>query len=261
MKLVKLLESFVKYHIKKELEFRFHFIFFLLFDLAWLVLNVFAMVLIFRQAGTVAGWTMQEAILLIFVYYISGSLVKVFVIPGAEALSELVRLGRLDLYLMKPADIRFLVVLGEMQLVEISRFFMMLVLTPWYLDSQMIAVQADQWILFALLVLAASFGLFSIYFSIAALSFWFQNVYSVGDLFRETLDVAKRPVDIFQGMGRNIATFVIPVGLVSSIPTQVLLGKIGWNFLLPTLIAVGVLFTLSYFFFQFALRHYTSSSS
>lgn len=261
MKVLKLFVSFLKYHIKKELEFRFNFLFLLCFDLLWLMLNVFAMFLIFRQAGMVAGWTMQEAILLTFVYYISGSLVKVFVIPGAEGLSELVRLGKLDLYIVKPASLRLLIALGEMQLVELDRFFLMLFLVPWYLKSQMIVVRIDQWILFALLIMAATIGLFSFYFSIAALSFWFQNTDSIGDLFRESLDVAKRPIDIFQGMGRNIATFVIPIGLVSSVPTQVLLGKIGWNFLPPTILAIGVLFLCSHCFFKFALRHYTSASS
>lgn len=261
MRFLRLFLSFLKYRVKRELEFRFNLSFLLIFDLAWIVINLFSVTLIFRQAGTVAGWTRQEGILLLFVYYVASSLIKVFVVPGVQELSELVRLGRLDLYLVKPAEIRLLVIFGEMQLVELSRFFLMFGIIPWYLQTQSIIVHIDQWILFSLFVLMALIGIFGVYFSIAVLSFWIQNTYNIGDLFRETIDAAKRPVEIFPATIRNFVTFVVPIGLIASIPTQVLLGHIGWSFLPPVLFAAVFLFLFSNLFFKFALRHYTSASS
>lgn len=261
MKSLRLFFPFVNFAVKRELEFRFNLAFFLFFDLLWIAVSLLGTILIFNQAGTVAGWTKTEAILLLLVYYLAGSAIKSLVIPAAEELSELIRLGKLDLFLLKPMGLRTLVVFSQMYLHEMFRFALMIFIVPWYLAVNHIIVQPEQWIKFLILIIASCIGFSGIYFAVAALSFKFQHLFNLNDFFREGLDVAKRPLDIFPGALRSLVTFGLPVGLVASIPTRVLLGDVGWLFVVKSMAAIAVVFLLADIFFRFCLRSYSSASS
>lgn len=260
MKSFRLFFPFVNFAVKRELEFRFNLAFFLFFDLLWIAVSLLGTILIFNQAGTVAGWTREEAILLLLVYYLAGSVIKSFVIPATEELSELIRLGKLDLFLLKPTGLRTMIMFSEMYLHEMFRFVLMIFIVPWYLSMNHIAVSPEQWIKFLILIMASFFGFAGIYFSVAALSFKFQYLFNLSDFFRETLDVAKRPLDIFPGVIKGLATFGLPVGLVASIPTRVLLSDMSWLFVFKAMGTVAVVFLATDFFFRFCLRSYSSAS-
>lgn len=260
MKSLRLFFPFVNFAVKRELEFRFNLAFFLFFDMLWIAVSLLGTTLIFNQAGTVAGWTKTEAILLLLVYYLAGSIIKSFVIPAAEELSELIRLGKLDLFLLKPMGLRTLIMFSEMYLHEMFRFVLMIFIVPWYLSMNHIAVSPEQWIKFLILIMVSCVGFAAIYFSVAGLSFKFQYLFNLSDFFREALDVAKRPLDIFPGVIKSLVTFGLPVGLVASIPTRVLLGDVGWLFVVKSMAAIAVVFLLADIFFRFCLRSYSSAS-
>lgn len=261
MRILKLVWSFLKYAAKGELEFRFNVAMFLLFDLLWFTTSLIGVVLVFRQAGTVAGWTQAEAVLLVLVYYVTSSLIKVLVIPGAESLAELVRRGEFDHYLLRPVDPQFLVSIRTLRVHELFRMILAFALLPWYLGVMDIAVTVPQGLLFVAVTVLGAVGLYGAYFAIATLSFWIENLFNVGDLFREMLDVAKRPSDIFTGAASTVATFVIPVGLVATIPTKVILGTIDRPALFWALASSAALFLVSRLLFTAALRRYSSASS
>lgn len=258
---VRLSWSFFQYAVKRELEFRFNLAMFLLFDLLWFALSLFGVILIFRQAGTVAGWREQEAVLLVLVYYVSSTVLKVLVIPGAERLSELVRRGDFDFFLVRPIDPQFLVSIERLYVHEIVRSVLVALILPWYVASIGISMTLFQWFLVVVAVVLGAIGLYGVYFIIATLSFWVENLFNIGDLFREMLDVAKRPSDIFTGLASHVATFVIPVGLVATIPTKILLGNVDWNTMLWVAVSSIALFWIARIFFLVSLRRYGSASS
>jgi len=73
--------------------------------------------------------------------------------------------------------------------------------------------------------------------------------------------MGKFPVDIFKGFFRIILIYVVPVAYIATFPVEALLGKVGWERIIPAIfLAVGT-FALSQWFWNFALRHYSSASS
>lgn len=261
MRNIKLIASFLAYAFKRELEFRFNLTFFFVFHLIWIATSVIGVILIFNQAGTIAGWNRNQAILLILIYYLTSTFIKAFVIPGASSLSELVRKGDLDFVLTKPVDNQLFISLQRIYLNQFFRFTIILIIVPFYLRSINITINTSTLMLASLTALTGIIGLHGIFTIIACLSFWLENIWNLNDFFHDILDVSKRPVDIFRGITQQIAIFVIPVGLIASIPTKVLLRQIHWNFALYSIFTSLALFFLSRFFFKFALRHYSSASS
>lgn len=261
MKYLKLISSYLIYNLKRELEFRFNLVFFLFFNTLWIFVNLGAIFLVFRQAGTIAGWTSQEAYLLLFIYYLTAPFIRAFIIPGISEIPDLVRRGALDYFLAKPIDLQFLISIRKIYWNQAIRPLIMLFVIPWYLSRIQLLVSPFNWLLCALVGIASVIGIYSVFLIISCSVFWFENIWNLDDLYREIMDVSKQPADIFTGFMKNIIIFVLPVALIASIPAQILLGKIGWQFSLIVFANSLILFIISRFFFRFALRRYESASS
>ncbi|XTZ11189.1 MAG: ABC-2 family transporter protein, partial [cyanobacterium endosymbiont of Rhopalodia yunnanensis] len=103
--------------------------------------------------------------------------------------------------------------------------------------------------------------LYGIWFILGATSVWFIKIYNVTAVLKGLLEAGRYPVSAYPTVYRFFFTFVIPVTFLTTVPAEVLLGKIEalW-ILVATLIALSLLF-ISHYFWQFALRFYTSASS
>ena len=76
-----------------------------------------------------------QAMLLVLVYYITGSIIKALVIPGADQLAQLVRTGGFDFYLLRPVDPQLLVSLTKMYPNQLARLLILAFALPWYLGE------------------------------------------------------------------------------------------------------------------------------
>ncbi len=111
-----------------------------------------------------------------------------------------------------------------------------------------------------LVALAATTGFDGRLLALAALVFW-----SPGFLFTWLFDgifqMARYPVGIYPGWLRLVLTWVIPVGLMTTVPAQALTGDLAAPWLLGSAgLAVLLLFAAS-LLFRAGLRHYASASS
>jgi len=260
-RIFRLFLSTLDYAVKRELEFKFNLLFFLAFNIIWILTSLAGISLVFQQAGTIAGWTKPQAMLLVLVYYITGSIIKALVIPGANQLAQLVRTGGFDFYLLRPVDPQLLVSLTKMYPNQLARILIVAFALPWYLGKMGLTVSFGSWILFTILIILAVMAFYNLYFIIASLSFWLQNIFNLNDLFAEILDVGKRTTDIFTGTAGGAILFIIPVGLIATIPTKILMGTMGWEILPWLLLSNLILFIASRKFFRFAVGFYSSASS
>jgi ABC-2 type transport system permease protein len=79
----------------------------------------------------------------------------------------------------------------------------------------------------------------------------------INDLFQ----LARYPVGLYPGWLRLILTWIIPVGLMTTIPAQALSGTLSWGWLLITLVFTLVVLLGASWLFRQGLKKYTSASS
>jgi ABC-2 type transport system permease protein len=123
-----------------------------------------------------------------------------------------------------------------------------------------VSLGAGQIIAFLLALLAGILTLYAILLAFAALVFW-----SPGVLFTWVFDgifqMARYPVGIYPGWLRLVLTWIVPVGLITTIPAQALTGSLvpatlGGSVLAALLLVVG-----ASLLFRRGLRRYASASS
>ncbi len=102
--------------------------------------------------------------------------------------------------------------------------------------------------------------LYALLLAFAGLVFW-----SAGFLFIWVFDglfqLARYPVGLYPGWTRFLLTWIIPVGIMTTVPAQALSGNLSITTLLGAVMLALALLTGATTIFQVGLRHYTSASS
>jgi ABC-2 type transport system permease protein len=263
MRYLKLIWRFVSASTQNELAYRANFGLSLLHSLLNLGTGVLGLMVLFGQVESLRGWTLASTLALLGVYLSVGALRGLVIGPSLNALAGMdgeVWTGAIDFTLLRPIDAQFLASLRywrPLALVDLALGLGVLgvaaarlgqSLTPGRLLAFLLALAIGVVIIYALLL------------ALSALVLW-----SPGFLFTWAFDalfqMARYPVGLYPGWLRLMLTWVVPVGLITTVPAQALAGQ-----LQPGMLIGGGALALAFLLgasalFRVGLRRYVSPSS
>jgi ABC-2 type transport system permease protein len=80
-------------------------------------------------------------------------------------------------------------------------------------------------------------------------------------IYRDITNLGKVPVDVYKAPLKQFLTYIVPVGIMMTIPGKALMGLTSfWGVVVSILIGLLIMF-LALRFWNFALTKYTSASS
>lgn len=256
---LKVLGLFWSTALAAEMEYRANFALAALSSLGNLVGSLFGLFLFYRTGYTFAGWSWQEALVVLGVFTLLQGISATFLVPNLNRIVRHVQEGTLDFVLLKPISSQF----------WLSTY----TLSPWGLPDVCFGLiligYAGQllglgWSNYLSSLLPLGFGivsLYSLWFMLGATSIWFVKIYNVTEVLRGLVEAGRYPIVAYPAAYRVFFTFVIPVAFLTTVPAETMLARsqVGWS------IGAGVLATVLFFaaskFWSFALRFYTSASS
>lgn len=258
-----LIKSFLRVSILQDVAYRANFWIDLLNSLLNLLVSITAISILFTQITNLNGWDLSATLGLVGVYMIVSALRGLFIGPSLEALvgmGQEVWSGNFDFTLLRPVNTQFFVTF---------RIWRMNALLDLLLGSGVILFAVSRstqpvplwsWLLFGFALLAAVLTLYALLLAFSSLVFW-----SPGFLFTWVFDalfqLARYPVGIYPTALRFLLTWIIPVGLITTIPAMALSGKTtGLTVLTAGLVAILLLLAASWLF-QKGIRKYNSVSS
>jgi len=115
--------------------------------------------------------------------------------------------------------------------------------------------------MYGLLIANALIFLFAIVLIIATISFWTTQSAGLARVFDDLTRVGRYPLDIFEGFWKFFFIYVLPLALISQVPSQALLGALSPGFLLYALAISGLLAVVAIRFWRTGLKNYSSTSS
>ena len=259
MRYLKLLRRFVAVALQNALAHRVAFWTALLHSLLNLGTGVLGAVVLFGQVTEVRGWGLESTLALLGVYLTLGALRRLFIGPSLESLAGTdgeIWTGQFDFTLLRPVDVQFLVSTRHWQplaLIDLLLGLGVLVAAAVRLGVAMTAARLVAFLL------ALTVGLTILYATLlvfAALVFWTPVLFTC--LFGTLFQMARYPLGMYPGWLRLILTWVIPVGVITTIPAQALTGDLAPG----TLVASAILaLTGASVVFRLGLRRYASASS
>lgn len=244
----------------REAEYRFNFLIGVGEGLAQLALAVLTFLLVYRFTDSVAGWSKWEALLLVGIYRIVEGLLALQIAPNMVAISGAIRRGEMDSLLMRPVSSQFLVSLRIFSLPDVVNIVVGIGLMIYAGNHAGVqwsgagVAQATAFIICGLVLL------YAIWFSLVTCSFWLVQI-STSSLFYSVFETGRYPVAYFRGLVRAVLTFVVPVAFATTFPVDALLGRADHRLLLAGALLAVVGLIATHYFWNYAVRHYSSASS
>lgn len=260
---VKLIQHFVRASLQQETAYRANFFIGLLHALLNVGTGALGVMVLFGQVETVRGWDFPAALAVLGIYLTVSALRDLFIAPSLDALGGLdgmIWSGRLDYALLRPVHLQFLVTFQQWRLFSLFDLALGLgvlgaaatrlspPLTPERLAACLILLCAGMMILYAILL------------AFTGLMFWSPGVLFTW-VFNGIFQMARYPVGLYPGWLRLALTWVIPVGVIVTVPAEALAGSLPTGALLGSPALAGALFVGASALFRAGVRRYASASS
>lgn len=259
LKYLGLFKSFFKASMISELEFRFNIAVRLFTDVLWYIAQLSVFEVIFMHTRQLNGWALEETRVFMGVLFITDCLYMLFFAENLDRLGEKVRRGDLDLLLMKPVNSQWMLSCQKVSVAYLGNFIISL---GWLIFS-LLRVEFNAWrVLY--LVPMIPFGLilvYSIRFMIASTALFLTRADAVNYIWYQIYRLGTRPDTIYPIALRYTVLSVLPVAFLSSVPTQVILGRLSPFVLLYGALLAMLFLLISRFVWREGLKRYSSASS
>jgi ABC-2 type transport system permease protein len=252
-----------KNSVTREMSFKGNFILWIVVELLWFGLQLSFVSVIFSQTETVGSWSRWQMVLLVGASNFIQQLYQAFFLTNCTNLSELVRTGRMDFFLLLPVNTRFLVSLRVVDLGAFINALFAVSVMVWAAVKLHLHPTAGQLAGFAALCVVGILVHYSLMFILATVCFWTVRAQGIVWGYYNLFNIARMPDEAFpRGAFKAVFTFGLPVLLVSNVPVRLLADKVNNPFAWLALLGIGAAWAwISEWFWRFSVRHYTSASS
>lgn len=245
--------------ISAELEYRVNFAFAALGSLGSLAGSLFSLFLFYQGGYTFQGWSWEEALVVLGVFTLLQGFSSTFLAPNLNQIVKQVQQGTLDFVLLKPISSQF--------------WLSMRTVSPWGLPDLIfgciiigyagtrLGITSSAYALSVVPLLFGLLSLYSLWFILGATSIWFVKIYNVTEVLRGLLEAGRYPMAAYPVAYRFFFTFIIPVAFLTTVPAETMLDRVEVSWIVGAGVLAVFLLAFSRWFWQFALRFYTSASS
>jgi ABC-2 type transport system permease protein len=263
MHYLRLLVSFVRVSAQEELAYRSNFFVSLLNSLLNLGTGVLGTAILFSQVKSIHGWNFSETLALLGIYLTLSALRGLFIGPSLDALAGLdgeIWQGRFDFTLLRPINAQFLASFRHWRLLTCLDLLLGIGVLLFALFPLLHTLTLFSVVSFLLTLCTSVIVLYAILITFAALIFW-----SPGFLFTWVFDslfqIARYPIGLYPNWLQFILTWLIPIGIMTTIPAQAISGHLSLPILVGSSVVSLVLLIAASLLFQLGLRRYSSASS
>lgn len=243
----------IKYSIMREMLNKVTFF----SNIVFMILNnatfIFEWIVLFSIRNNIGGYGFKEVMLLWGIAAGSFGICHAFFARSCK-LSDLIINGELDTYLVQPKDVLLSAITSSSDVSAIGDLIYSIIMIFIY------GFTVPRLLIYIIAVILGGLVFTSVQIIANSLSFWFVKMDILQDVINNSLiNFATYPGTIFKGGVRLILYLVIPVGISTYLPTDMIISEnMG---LFAMLIVLTFLFVfLAYGVFNLGLKRYSSSN-
>jgi len=215
--------------------------------------------LIYSSSFGVPGWSFEQFLLfqgtLIFVMGLSHFLIIMFPVQVIDSVRE----GTFDKTLIKPYNPLLYLSFTSVDLEGLAEVLAGLFLIIYSFIKLNLILFSLSTLLYIFLILLGFIFLYAAFILMSSVAFLFIKSFGLFDLFFKVMDVARYPINIYQGVMRFLFTFMIPIGIVSFYPASVLIRGLDLLTIVKIIIPIAIFLIFSIWMWNRAIKNYTSA--
>lgn len=225
-----------------------------------LAMTLFLLFLIKSRVKEFAGYTTDEIVIFFLTYQFIDVLAQV-AYRGVYIFTHYVRHGEFDFVLTKPLSPLFQALTGKPDFNDALFIIPTTILSIWIVMQLEINITLASFLWYLLLVANGLLIATSLHILILCLGILTTEIDSATWLYRDLMQLGRFPVNIYLEPVRLALFFLVPVGMMITIPSEVLLNRPPtYSVILATLFGVGF-FWFSLRAWRWSLKQYSSASS
>ncbi len=239
------------------LEYRNSFFFWSLVSVLWTAFNYFFFSLIVSANNTIAGWNQSEMYVLISTFTILDAFTWSFFYANMTTYTKSIFYGEMTTYLTRPVSTQFLVSIQNNSFNNIFRLVIGIVVLVKAVQATQVPLSLGTILLYVTFMILSLLFIYSLWFIVATCAFWVERLDNINELIPATRRMWQVPRGVYSGLASTLFTVILPLGLISTIPSEILLGKgeLRWM-VYYGIFAVGSLL-FSTWFFRISVKRYS----
>ncbi len=261
METLRLIRTFIKINVEMSLAYRSEAIVEFLLDLMWLGWELLSLQIIFWNAQSLGGWNQGELIVLMGVLLMVNTFMSALIWPNTEFFNAAMHDGSLDYMLLQPVNSLFLVTFSRISIWRIADLIVAIILIVTGVNLAGEVVTPFNTVTFLLLMISGSIVLYSLWLVLIAFTFWFTKFDNNVTILQALTDTGRYPITVYPWWLRFIVTFIIPIGLATTIPVQALRGELNLGQVLTFLAVSVVTLLVASQVWRIGIKRYSSASS
>ncbi|MEM1486162.1 ABC-2 family transporter protein [Oscillospiraceae bacterium PP1C4] len=261
--LKRLIGLFIKTSLQQDMAFRIDFAAKLLNTAVMLLGSVGGILILFSIKQQFNGWGFFETLTVTGIFMFIQSFKNLFISPSLTSISGLggeLWTGSFDYTLLKPLPTRFYISIRNWSPLSMLDIIISIVVICISVYNISVIQTAGNIISFVLCLLIALLVLYSIMLILASAAFWYLGTPLLW-ILDSLMELGRYPVKIYPALFQNLLTWVIPVGVMVSLPAEVLLGRAKITEIIGGMVLAVSLYFASVLFFRASLKKYSSASS
>jgi ABC-2 type transport system permease protein len=249
--------QFRKMQLLVMLEYRGDFYFWLVVGVMWTFFNFFFFSVIVGVNGHIGTWTKPEMYILLSIFTILDGFTWSWFYENMTKYTRSIFSGQFSNLLLKPIDSQFMVMTQKNGYSEIFRFLIGIGMIIWSIKQLDHPVTVWQILATTGLMGCALLFIYHLWFLVSTFAFWVEKVDNINEVVPTFRRVWQVPREVYTGVMSSVFTVVIPIGLVTSIPSEVLVGKGSWQWTMYFVLFTLALMIISRAFFYYSARKYS----
>jgi len=218
--------------------------------------------IIFGQVDSIGGWERGEMIIFIGTFSMINGLTMVIYFFGISSIPEKIQGGGLDVYLTKPVNPLLHLTFESIHPGSVPLLLFSIIIIIYGVSELGVHVTVPLIIGYTGITLLMTLLYYNIELILRTLPFFFIGTGAIDRLAGTLVDLNfKVPGVIYQGVFKIIFYFILPYGIMATIPTQVLSRTLTFMGLLQALFVVIFFTAFALWFWKLGLKHYRSASS
>jgi ABC-2 type transport system permease protein len=206
----------------REMSFKANFLLWTVVEVLWFLGQVLFIDVLFAHIETLGDWTKWQVVALVGTHQVVSQVFQAFFYVNLTQIPELVRTGKLDVYLTLPVDSQFAVSSKQFGVDNLVNVLIGLAITGFALSKLNLSPSLGAALLYGCCVLLGVAVHYSVMCSLSCLCFWIIRAQGLVYGYFNLFNIGRYPDSVFRGAFRWVFTWIVPVILVANVPARVL---------------------------------------
>ncbi|MBX3020921.1 MAG: ABC-2 family transporter protein [Bdellovibrionales bacterium] len=253
--------SFLRASALADFEYRANISVRIFGEIVWYTTQLSVFEVLYTHTNTISGWDVNAMRVFMGTLFLVDNLYMVLFHENMDGLNSLVRKGDLDLYLVKPISSQFMVSCRKVSVAYVINLMLITAYLTWAISGLAHPITAWQVLSYVVLVLFGLGTYYGLRFMFGTLVILLQDAGNVQFVWHQLFRLATRPDPIYSSYLRFIVLTFFPVAFMASVPSRVLVEGISLPLMFTAAGLAVFLVWLSHWFWETALKRYSSASS